>query len=210
MFFLCAIGLMAQTLGQITIRDQIPVVVPGPVCAAEDAWSLAARDPFTGRDGSDLLAIGPEGYFEASCGNIVLPTDVLFDFNRSELKPEALPILRAVAEHLATVKDVYYIDGHCDTVGTEAYNYNLGLRRANAVMNALVELGISSGRFIPRSFGKERPIASNDTEAGRARNRRVELIRLNLDILPRERPSLSETPDEAGVALNEEPAPPVP
>lgn len=198
-----ALALALLSPGQIRIPDRNPIVVPGPVCAAEDGWTLGGVDLFTGRDGADLLSVGPEAYFEGSCGNFVIPTDVLFDFNRSELKPEAAPILKAVADYLKTVKDVYYVDGHADSVGSEAYNYELGLRRARAVVAALTGMGVSSDRLIARSFGKTRPIAPNDTDAGRARNRRVELIRLNLDVAPR-----SVLPVTSELSSIDEPAPP--
>jgi OOP family OmpA-OmpF porin len=67
-------------------------------------------------------------------------------------------------------------EGHTDPVGSEAYNLDLGQRRAEAVAAHLDAQGIDAGRVATRSFGESLPAASNDTEEGRARNRRVEII----------------------------------
>lgn len=67
-------------------------------------------------------------------------------------------------------------EGHTDSIGSEAYNMQLGQRRADSVRDYLVSQGISSSRITARSFGESVPAASNDTESGRAQNRRVELI----------------------------------
>jgi OOP family OmpA-OmpF porin len=68
------------------------------------------------------------------------------------------------------------VEGHTDWIGSEEYNQALSVRRAEAVYRYLVNRGVEPERFTVEGFGKSRPIASNDTEAGRAQNRRVELI----------------------------------
>jgi OOP family OmpA-OmpF porin len=67
-------------------------------------------------------------------------------------------------------------EGHTDSRGSEAYNTGLGQRRADSVRDYLVSQGVSSSRIDTRSYGEALPAASNDTEAGRAQNRRVEII----------------------------------
>jgi OOP family OmpA-OmpF porin len=67
-------------------------------------------------------------------------------------------------------------DGYTDSIGSEQYNMGLGQRRADSVAAYLTDQGISSGRITSRSFGESMPAASNDTEAGRAQNRRVEIV----------------------------------
>jgi OOP family OmpA-OmpF porin len=67
------------------------------------------------------------------------------------------------------------IQGHTDSVGNDAYNMSLGLRRANSVKDFLVSKGVSASRLSTKSFGETQPVASNDTAEGRALNRRVEL-----------------------------------
>ena len=68
------------------------------------------------------------------------------------------------------------IIGHTDNQGSKAYNLDLSHRRANALMNALIRKGISADRLTAKGMGSEAPIATNDTEEGRAQNRRVEII----------------------------------
>jgi len=68
------------------------------------------------------------------------------------------------------------VEGHTDSVGSEAYNRRLSERRARAVRDYMVENGISPSRIATRGFGKSRPVASNETAEGRAQNRRVEII----------------------------------
>jgi outer membrane protein OmpA-like peptidoglycan-associated protein len=110
-------------------------------------------------------------------GLVLTLGDVLFDFDRSELKPGGQ---RAVAE-LARFLDEYpernvMIEGFTDSVGSEEYNQNLSLRRANSVRRALIDRGISSNRIETVGYGVRYPVASNQTESGRQQNRRVEVI----------------------------------
>ena len=109
---------------------------------------------------------------------VVFDTDVFFDTNSSEIRPEAFPVLRIISDDLAKEpRDVaMYVVGHTDSQGNEDYNYNLGLSRANAVAEALARRGIYQAAIYRLSFGEGYPVASNETEAGRARNRRVEFL----------------------------------
>jgi peptidoglycan-associated lipoprotein len=100
--------------------------------------------------------------------------DVHFDFDRYNLRPEALQILdAAVAKLQANPGLNVTIEGHCDSIGTIEYNLALGERRANAVRDYLVSRGIAATRLRTVSYGEERPIADNSTAAGRAMNRRA-------------------------------------
>jgi OmpA-OmpF porin, OOP family len=105
-------------------------------------------------------------------------TDVFFDTGKSEIRPEAFPVLRIIAENLEREPpDVaLYIVGHTDSVGNEDYNYNLGMTRANAVAEALARRGIYQADIYRLSLGEGYPIDTNTTEAGRAHNRRVEFL----------------------------------
>jgi OOP family OmpA-OmpF porin len=69
-----------------------------------------------------------------------------------------------------------HVDGHTDSVGSDAYNMALGERRARSVASALADEGISPSRMTTRSFGEQNPVASNETAAGRAENRRAEIV----------------------------------
>lgn len=99
-----------------------------------------------------------------------------FDFNKAIVKKQYYPNIKAAAEVLKKETNLYVtLDGHTDSIGSQKYNYGLGLRRAKAVRNLLVKFGVDPKRLKVKSYGKLRPIASNDTPEGRARNRRVEI-----------------------------------
>lgn len=102
---------------------------------------------------------------------------IYFDFNRDTLKPQSAPALTQIARTLREMKGRrIVVEGHTDNVGGDAYNDDLSARRANAVRAALVaEHGVAPAQVTTRGFGERKPIESNDTIGGRARNRRVEL-----------------------------------
>mgnify|MGYP003588840927 CR=1 FL=1 len=103
---------------------------------------------------------------------------VSFDTGRSELKPEGLPILDRQAEILKGYfpnVDVY-VCGHTDSTGTDELNLGLSLDRARVVSDRLAAQGIPAERLKVQGFGKEYPSDTNETPAGRANNRRTELI----------------------------------
>ena len=103
---------------------------------------------------------------------------VSFDSGRSELKPEGLPVLNRQAEILTAYfpgVDVY-VCGHTDSTGGDDLNLKLSLDRARVVSDYLVARGVPKDRLKVQGFGKEYPNDSNDTSAGRANNRRTELI----------------------------------
>ncbi len=102
--------------------------------------------------------------------------DVLFDFDKSIIKPEGRPILDEVAVVMNSNPSMRFaIEGHTDRVGSDAWNQGLSERRARAVMEYLVSAGIRTGRLTSQGFGEGRPAATNETKEGRALNRRVEL-----------------------------------
>src|SRR6185312_5045435 len=98
---------------------------------------------------------------------------VYFAFDKSDISPEAKQILEKQAEWLKKYPNVTVtVEGHCDERGTREYNLALGERRANAVKNVLVALGISPNRIKTISYGKERPAVVGSNEAAWAQNRR--------------------------------------
>lgn len=100
---------------------------------------------------------------------------VLFDFDKSVLKPEGkAEVDKVTAELKAHPKDSLEIEGHTCNVGEEAYNQGLGERRAKAVMGYLVESGIEAGRLSAVSYGETKPAVPNDTPANRKLNRRAQ------------------------------------
>ena len=122
-------------------------------------------------------------------GAIVLDEGVLFDFGSSAIKPAARPTLDRLVEvfrsFLSDDENARYVDsiiisGHTDSIGTDAENRVLSTARANAVLNYLLtaqkgELDAYAQYFCAAGYGATRPVASNDTDEGRAQNRRIEI-----------------------------------
>jgi OOP family OmpA-OmpF porin len=108
--------------------------------------------------------------------SVRLSADTLFDFDQSRLKPSGETALRGLFDKSrgATIEQVR-VEGHTDATGPKAYNQRLSERRADAVKDFLVGLGLSPALIVTEPFGEEKPIASNRTREGRAQNRRVEV-----------------------------------
>lgn len=104
---------------------------------------------------------------------------IQFDFNQATIKPESSQVLGQVAEVLKSQPSLKLsIEGHTDNVGKAAYNLDLSRKRAESVKDYLVsKFQIDAARLPTQGFGDSKPIAKNDTEAGRAQNRRVELVK---------------------------------
>jgi OOP family OmpA-OmpF porin len=99
-----------------------------------------------------------------------------FDFNRATLKPAGRQVVAEAARVLREKPDLHVsVEGHTDSVGSDAYNMRLSERRASAVRDALVSEGVDASRITVKGWGETKPIASNDTAEGRAQNRRVEI-----------------------------------
>ena len=126
-------------------------------------------------DDMDQCPGTPMGANVNSAGCWVLE-DVLFDFDKDVIKPEAYPLLNAAAKVLKkNYRMNVELHGHCDNVGTPAYNMDLSLRRANAVRTYLNSKGVVLSRMAVKGFGFTKPVGSNDSDFGRSLNRRVEI-----------------------------------
>ncbi|MCG8637139.1 MAG: OmpA family protein [Desulfobacterales bacterium] len=102
--------------------------------------------------------------------------NVLFDFDKSVIKPEAYPLLDEVVVILEKNPAMSIeLQGHTDNIGTKEYNMGLSMRRANAVAQYLVDKGILRNRLATTGFGYSNPVALNGTDFGRSLNRRVEI-----------------------------------
>lgn len=114
---------------------------------------------------------------ETERGLVYTLGEVLFEFNDVELKAEALrklyPLVTFLKEHPR--RDLL-IEGHADSLGSDVYNLQLSQQRAIAVGKFLVSNGIAPERITAYGYGKEYPVASNATPAGREQNRRVEVV----------------------------------
>jgi outer membrane protein OmpA-like peptidoglycan-associated protein len=105
-----------------------------------------------------------------------MPGNVTFAFNSAELNPQFNPVLDKVAQTLVEYdKTVIEVAGHTDSVGSDAYNQQLSERRANSVAAYLSGRGVPGARVVTIGAGEAHPVASNETDEGRAQNRRVEI-----------------------------------
>lgn len=110
-------------------------------------------------------------------GLVLTLGDVLFDFDQATLRSGAMRTVQNLAEFMQEYPDRnIMIEGFTDSIGSDWYNEELSQRRANSVREALLSRGISDRRIQIVGYGKRFPVASNETEAGRQQNRRVEVI----------------------------------
>lgn len=140
----------------------------GAIGRYQDNQERALRERMAGT-GVDVVRDGD---------NITLdmPEAITFAFNSSTLNQRAYGVLDRVADTLREYdQTLVEVAGHTDSVGSEAYNQRLSEQRAQAVANYLTSRGISGQRLMVFGAGEMHPIASNETDAGRAENRRVEL-----------------------------------
>lgn len=114
---------------------------------------------------------------------VILPGDVLFDFDKATIRPNAVPILERIASAARqTGERPIRVEGHTDGIGQPAYNQRLSTARAEAVSAWLARSGISARRLSAEGFGATRPVAPNrtaqgkDDPSGRQRNRRVTVV----------------------------------
>jgi outer membrane protein OmpA-like peptidoglycan-associated protein len=108
---------------------------------------------------------------------IRLPGSVLFDFDSASIRVDAERTLGEVAEVLAAYKErPIRVEGHTDSIASDAYNHKLSEERAGSVVRWLAAHGVAVGRMRPRGLGETQPVADNATPAGRQLNRRVEIV----------------------------------
>ena len=107
----------------------------------------------------------------------IVTYDINFDVNQAEIKPESMKEVYRVKQLMDENPSlVYEVQGHTDSTGNPASNQRLSERRAQAIVDKMVELGIDPSRLTAVGKGQMEPIADNSTEEGRAKNRRVEFI----------------------------------
>ena len=165
-----ACGLIGGTIGAILAQEDVvvppeePVVEPIP-----EPEPVPEPEP----EPAVVEEVKEEVVVVAVREKIVL-RGINFDFDKSDIKPEFVPVLDEAVEILKENPDIkVIIEGHTDWTGTEKYNLGLSERRAASVCNYLVEKGISQNILEPIGYGEADPIADNHTPEGRSMNRRV-------------------------------------
>ncbi len=127
-------------------------------------------------DSQDRCPNTPKGATVDARGCWTYKARVLFDFDSTEIKPEAYPMLDEAAKIMKENPDLKVeIDGHTDNVGPAAYNMKLSEKRAQAVRQYFIDHGVPASQLTAKGFGLTQPVADNSTKEGRAQNRRVEL-----------------------------------
>ena len=123
----------------------------------------------------DLREKGAEVFYSKR-GVVVILSDVLFAFDKADLKPAARAMVRNIAEVAISTERNLSIEGHTDSVGSVMYNQELSMKRSQNVANALKADGVPQNRITVRGYGKGNPIVDNDSPESRALNRRVEVV----------------------------------
>lgn len=147
-----------------------------PVAAVVETECIDS-DGDTVCDEIDVCGATPKGVKVDERGCWTLEQTYLFDFDKAEVKSEFFPLL----DHIAKVmkdnpKMTVQLEGHTDSIGSVDYNQGLSERRANAIKDSLVKRTMMDAKRLDAvGFGESRPITTNETKAGRAKNRRVDL-----------------------------------
>ena len=149
-------------------------VAPAPKAAPAPAPApapQAAPAPAPARAPAPAPAPAP-----AAASKVTYAADAFFDFDKAVLKPEGKAKLDDLASKVKAINlEVIIAVGHTDSVGADAYNQKLSVRRAEAVKAYLVTKGIEKNRVYTEGKGEKQPVADNKTAEGRAKNRRVEI-----------------------------------
>jgi OOP family OmpA-OmpF porin len=154
----------------------------GPDGCAEKGWCKKDSDGDGVPDCIDKCPDTPKGIKVDANGcppaaeqGIIVFRNILFDFDKSNVKPDSFAVLDEVVEYLATNKGVTMeIQGHTDNRGTDEYNMKLSYKRADSVRKYIVGKGIAPDRLKVSGFGFSKPVVPNDSDENRTRNRRVE------------------------------------
>jgi outer membrane protein OmpA-like peptidoglycan-associated protein len=147
---------------------------------------------------------------ETARGLIMNLSDVLFDFNKYSLKPEAREKLAKISGILLAYPDLkVQVEGYTDNIGSDQYNQELSERRADSVRDYLVNQSVPGGNITAEGYGENDPIADNSTNGGRTQNRRVELVVSGASIgIQQEEPHVSASGSQQAPAQTVTPAKP--
>ncbi len=185
--------IQAKTPNSAYVQDARGVIVRDPfgLCWRTGYWTPADADAVVGCDGVVAKAAPVAAVVAPVAAPVAAPVvapmaptsekvtfaaDAFFDFDKAVLKPEAKVKLDDMASKLKGINlEVVIAVGHTDSVGSDAYNQKLSIKRAEAVKAYLVSTGIEASRVYTEGKGEKQPVADNKTAEGRAKNRRVEI-----------------------------------
>jgi outer membrane protein OmpA-like peptidoglycan-associated protein len=159
------VELAKQTINLRTAEEQL-----------KNAEAMRAQARLAARDAQIKKLQDSLNAKQTERGTLVTFGDVLFDFNKAELKSSGMMDVNKLAQFLQENPDRQVIvEGYTDSSGSASYNQSLSERRANSVRTALVKMGVDSTRVVAQGYGKEYPASDNSSNSGRAQNRRVEV-----------------------------------
>ncbi len=150
-------------------------------CKSKKTAEDTAAPIESGADGSPAIEQTPMNFDTAGSdsGKIAGLRSINFEYDRAVLTAEAKKRIQGNADWLKSQDGLkMQIEGHCDARGSIEYNLSLGERRAQAVKNYMVSLGVGSDRLSIISYGKEKPLSNGDSEADHQRNRRANFLPL--------------------------------
>jgi OOP family OmpA-OmpF porin len=142
-----------------------------------DCWRDASWTPATAAVGCGAAAPAAKAVAPvAAASKVTYAADAFFDFDKSVVKPAGKAKLDDLVSKVKGINlEVIIAVGHTDSIGSDAYNQKLSVRRAEAVKAYLVSKGIEKNRIYTEGKGEKQPVADNKTKEGRAKNRRVEI-----------------------------------
>jgi outer membrane protein OmpA-like peptidoglycan-associated protein len=164
-----ALAVVSQTHGIVATMHDISGLVSGLANATHEVQGkiqdLAAAKRDLGARETEIEV------------RVELPADVLFDFDKADIRADAAHALAELAAVIRAYTGAVRLEGHTDGKGAADYNQKLSEQRAASVRQWLIEREkIPAERMTTQGFGKTKPVASNDTDAGRQKNRRVEVV----------------------------------
>jgi outer membrane protein OmpA-like peptidoglycan-associated protein len=170
-------AILGQAIGHNTQSTLIGTAI-GAAVGGAGGYGIGKMMDNQERDMREAMAASEAASVKRE-GNLLAVTfkgDVTFDTKSAEVKPGLYSEINRVAGILNKYPDTFIrVEGHTDSVGSDAYNMDLSKRRANAVKTLLAMRGVAEGRMEVIGYGKTMPVATNNTEAGRQMNRRVEI-----------------------------------
>jgi OOP family OmpA-OmpF porin len=160
--------------GAITGKPKV-MVQPDPVYPTPEAVTAAPAPAAAPAPIAAPAAPAPASAAAVS-SKVTYAADAFFDFDKSVIKPQGKAKLDDLTDKVKAINlEVIIAVGHTDSVGSDAYNQKLSLRRSQAVKAYLVSKGIDKTRIYTEGKGEKQPVADNKTKEGRAKNRRVEI-----------------------------------
>ena len=156
--------------------EEKPAPKPAPVPAPQPAPAPQVKPAPPPPPPAEKPAPKPEAKPKPIAEKVTFAADVLFDFDKSVIKPEGRSKLDDLAAKVKGINlEVVIAIGHADSIGSDEYNQRLSVRRAESVKAYMVSKGVEQNRVYTEGKGEKQPVASNRTADGRAKNRRTEI-----------------------------------